>query len=636
MLSIVFGYKASYCYMTATEHYASSDTCLSAFKDSVSIITYPVNIVIDETSEEKGKALSWEKAFIYNLTLSFSSQTSIEEELKRESTADVVTIEASCLVMFAYISVALGDTPRLSSFYIASKLYLSCFLYSGSVGFFSVIGVKSTLIIMGVIPFLVLAVRTQISNALIEVGPSITLASLSEFLAFAVGSFIPTPACHVFSMFAGPKILLLITFDCLRAEDNRIGCFLCIKVPSSGGESDEGIGQISSGLLARNMKLLRLRMVVVAVFLAFTVLSIMIKTGLKQQIVLPRDISIKPDYLRVGPPLYVVVNNYNYILESRHTNKLCFIRWCDSSSCLNEISRASMIPELSYIAEPAASWLDDFVVWNLCGVGAVSKDCTTLTISHLWSNLLGEAFMVNALPSADCAKDGHEVCFSSVDLNGYYNYLFLTCWQASEICTFYLPLNKQPRGSSRLSETLKIKIFPHLVFYIFFEQYLDICRTNLINIAVALGAIFIVFLIITSSSSFILAVLVMMVNNLLLKAVSVANLIMSIVIAVFLCAYGACFFCYHGNRDQRYKRLRVPFGDSILWLTLHYYFKSVHFTCLNLFNLISCFIKIYRNKIGYLKELIFHQSNTSKLSFFGIYSIHYFHIITIKQFVFLI
>lgn len=40
------------------------------------------------------------------------------------------------------------------------ELYLSCFLYSGSVGFFSAIGVKSTLIIMGVIPFLVLAVSS--------------------------------------------------------------------------------------------------------------------------------------------------------------------------------------------------------------------------------------------------------------------------------------------------------------------------------------------------------------------------------------------------------------------------------------------------------------------------------------------
>lgn len=48
-----------------------------------------------------------------------------------------------------------------------------------------------------------LPIEGRISNALVEVGPSITLASLSEVLAFAVGSFIPMPACRVFSMFAG-------------------------------------------------------------------------------------------------------------------------------------------------------------------------------------------------------------------------------------------------------------------------------------------------------------------------------------------------------------------------------------------------------------------------------------------------
>lgn len=48
-----------------------------------------------------------------------------------------------------------------------------------------------------------LPIEGRISNALVEVGPSITLASLAEVLAFAVGSFIPMPACRVFSMFAG-------------------------------------------------------------------------------------------------------------------------------------------------------------------------------------------------------------------------------------------------------------------------------------------------------------------------------------------------------------------------------------------------------------------------------------------------
>lgn len=28
-----------------------------------------------------------------------------------------------------------------------------------------------------------------------------------------------------------------------------------------------------------------------------------------------------------------------------------------------QIARASLTPELSYIAKPAASWLDDFLVW---------------------------------------------------------------------------------------------------------------------------------------------------------------------------------------------------------------------------------------------------------------------------------
>ncbi|RVX12387.1 Niemann-Pick type protein-like 1B [Vitis vinifera] len=55
-----------------------------------------------------------------------------------------------------------------------------------------------------------------------------------------IGSFIPMPACRVFSMFAALAVLLdfllqvtafvaLIVFDFMRAEDNRIDCFPCIK-----------------------------------------------------------------------------------------------------------------------------------------------------------------------------------------------------------------------------------------------------------------------------------------------------------------------------------------------------------------------------------------------------------------------
>lgn len=35
--------------------------------------------------------------------------------------------------------------------------------------------------------------------------------------------------------------------------------------------------------------------------------------------------------------------------------------------------------------------------------------------------------------------------------------------------------------------TLQIEVFPYSVFYMFFEQYLDIWKTALISLAVAIG-----------------------------------------------------------------------------------------------------------------------------------------------------
>ncbi|EOX97437.1 hypothetical protein QUC31_015707 [Theobroma cacao] len=697
---------AEYCF----QHYTSSDSCLSAFEApldpstalggfsgnnyseaSAFVVTYPVNNAIDEAGNGNGKAVAWEKAFIQlvkeellpmvqsrNLTLSFSSESSIEEELKRESTADIVTIVVSYLVMFVYISVTLGDAPHLSTFYISSKVLLGLsgvilvmLSVLGSVGVFSAFGVKSTLIIMEVIPFLVLAVgvdnmcilvhavkrqplelplEERISNALVEVGPSITLASLSEILAFAVGGFIPMPACRVFSLFAALAVLLdfllqvtafvsLIVFDCLRAEDNRVDCFPCIKVPSSAAEAGEGMNSRRPGLLARYMReihapllgLWGVKVVVIAVFVAFALASIALSTriesGLEQQIVLPRDSYLQgyftdiSEFLRIGPPLYFVVKDYNYSLESRHTNKLCSINQCDSNSLLNEISRASLVPESSYIAKPAASWLDDFLVWlspeafgccrkfsngtycppddqppccspdgGSCGLGGVCKDCTTC-FRH--SDLINDRpsteqfreklpWFLNALPSADCAKGGHGAYTSSVDLNGYESGVI----QASEFRTYHTPLNRQGdyvnalraarEFSSRISDSLKIDIFPYSVFYIFFEQYLDIWQIALMNIAIALGAIFIVCLVITSSlwiSAIIVLVLVMIVVDLLglmaildiqLNAVSVVNLVMSIGIAVEFCVHIAnAFLVSNGDRDQRMKQALSTIGASV-------------------------------------------------------------------------
>lgn len=695
-----------YCF----QHYTSADTCLSAFKApldpstalggfsgnnyseaSAFIITYPVNNVIDKDSNETRRAVAWEKAFIQlvedellpmvqskNLTLSFSSESSVEEELKKESTADAITILISYLVMFAYISLTLGDTPRFTSFYVSSKVLLGLsgvvlvmLSVLGSVGFFSAIGVKSTLIIMEVIPFLVLAVGVdnmcilvqavkrqqldlplegRISNALVEVGPSITLASLAEVLAFTVGSFIPMPACRVFSMFAALAVLLdfllqvtafvaLIVFDFLRAEDHRVDCFPCIKATGSYGDSDKITDQRRPGILARYMKevhapilgLWGVKIVVISLFAAITLASIAlcsrIEPGLEQQIVLPRDSYLQgyfsnvSEYLRIGPPLYFVVKNYNYSSESRQTNQLCSISRCESNSLLNEIARASLVPESSYIAKPAASWLDDFLVWmspeafgccrkftngtycppddqppccspddDSCDLGGVCKDCTTC-FRH--SDLQNDRptteqfreklpWFLSALPSADCAKGGHGAYTSSLDLKGYEDGVI----PASSFRTYHTPLNKQVdfvnsmraarEFSKRVSDSLKMEVYPYSVFYMFFEQYLDIWKTALINLAIAIGAVFIVCLVITCSlwsSGIILLVLAMIVVDLMgvmailkiqLNAVSVVNLVMSVGIAVEFCVHIThAFMVSSGDRDQRTKEALATMGASV-------------------------------------------------------------------------
>lgn len=65
-----------------------------------------------------------------NLTLSFSSESSIEEELKRESTADVITILVSHNQNHVYISQFIVLNNLLSFDILLSHIYWSFFLIS--------------------------------------------------------------------------------------------------------------------------------------------------------------------------------------------------------------------------------------------------------------------------------------------------------------------------------------------------------------------------------------------------------------------------------------------------------------------------------------------------------------------------
>ncbi|XP_042299315.1 NPC intracellular cholesterol transporter 1-like [Sceloporus undulatus] len=198
------------------------------------VITFPVQNYYNDT-DKLMKALAWEKEFINfvknysnpNLTISFTAERSVEDEINRESNSDASTVVISYIVMFVYISIALGHIKSAARFLVDSKISLGIagilIVLSSvacSVGIFSYFGVPITLIVIEVIPFLVLAVGVdnifiivqtyqrderlqgetldkQIGRILGDVAPSMFLSSFSETVAFSLAMLFSFQSCGI-------------------------------------------------------------------------------------------------------------------------------------------------------------------------------------------------------------------------------------------------------------------------------------------------------------------------------------------------------------------------------------------------------------------------------------------------------
>lgn len=285
--------------------------------------------------------------------LAYSTGSSLEEELNKSTNTDVKIVVASYLVMFLYISLTLGSGISSTFFWgpegivsggvdlirrafirvkdgknagdesrpnpaagaspsrkrrymtsilptllsVNSKFMLGLFgiiivlvAVSSSVGLFSLLGVRVTLIIAEVIPFLVLAVgvdnvfilvhelnrqnalhgpgsksnvsqaaayansmdeevetpthlppEERIARTLGRMGPSILLSATTEVVAFGLGALVPMPAVSNFALYAAGSVLLgallqmtvfvsAMALDLKRTEDTRMDCLPCIRL----------------------------------------------------------------------------------------------------------------------------------------------------------------------------------------------------------------------------------------------------------------------------------------------------------------------------------------------------------------------------------------------------------------------
>lgn len=409
------------------------------------ITTWVVNNYPQSTPGEK-RAMDWEKglqnilrtaqqeAMDRGLRLSFSTERSLEEELNESTNTDAKIVVISYIIMFLYASLALGSTTlsvrsilhNPANALVASKFTLGVIgivivlmSVSASVGLFSACGIKVTLIIAEVIPFLVLAVgvdniflivhefervnisnpdddiETRVAKALGRMGPSILLSASTETIAFALGAAVGMPAVKNFAVYAAGAVLInallqvtmfvaVLALNQKRVESSRADCFPFIKIKRADVGSAHGAGAYGyddEGPLQRFIRKIyapalldrKVKVIIVVVFLGLFTAGLAlipeVALGLDQRIAFPRGSYLIPyfndldAYFNTGPPAYFVVQDVN-VLERKHQRELCArYSTCDSYSLTNVLEQESKRPNVSYITGSTASWIDDFFAW---------------------------------------------------------------------------------------------------------------------------------------------------------------------------------------------------------------------------------------------------------------------------------
>ncbi|KAG8441015.1 hypothetical protein GDO86_006668 [Hymenochirus boettgeri] len=395
-------------------------------KSEALILTFSLNNY-PRTDPHYDFVMLWEKRYLEiikeykknpksNLTFGFMAERSLEDEINRTTAEDIPIFTISYVVIFIYIALALGEYSSCRRVLVDSKVTLGLggiLVVLGSVfasmGFFSYVGVPSSLIIVEVVPFLVLAVgadnififilelqrderrpgerrEEHIGRVLGNVAPSMLLCSVSESLCFFLGALTKMPAVRTFALNAALAILLdfllqismfvaLVSLDAKRQEGSRYDICCCIKTKAEKPKKkSKGIlvpfmKKVYCPILLNPVSRVLVMVVFIFMFCAGIYFTMHCRVGLNQELSVPRDSYVLDyfDYLNryfeVGVPTYfVTTSGYNFSSVDG-INGICSSVGCDNNSMTQKIQYATEFPERSYLAIPASSWVDDYLDW---------------------------------------------------------------------------------------------------------------------------------------------------------------------------------------------------------------------------------------------------------------------------------
>ncbi|SPO44003.1 related to NCR1 - transmembrane glycoprotein, involved in sphingolipid metabolism [Moesziomyces antarcticus] len=734
----------------------------------------PVNSPKTEEAAAEPHPLSVRRQDL-GLQIAFSTGVSLETEIGSSSNTDVGIVVLSYLTMFIYVALSLGrqapksgartdpepsrpvaepgSYPRMTSaslpngtsqslrrirqmiqsFCVSSKFTLGLFgilivlcSVACAVGIFSALGVKVTLIIAEVIPFMLLAVgvdnifllcsemdrqldmqasegsasahldsrasetlipsmeppqhpslslgddfeaqegarptnsahqatrltiEERAARCLARVGPSILLSATTQIVAFLLGAMVPMPAVRNFALYAAGSMLIVAVMHCTvfiaamaldahRVEGGRVDCLPCLKAPhqqSHARASDHIVAAPSEAGLDHFIRyrfapsLLRpwtKRFVVVA-FGAIAVMSAIgiqrIEMGLDQRLALPSKSYLRPYFdaidvfLDVGPPVYFIAADEE--VSARQGQRALCGRFttCEPLSLANTLEGERARATVSWIAEPASSWIDDFLQW----LNPILDGCCRVKISDPsvfcgprdspfscqpcfegrdppWNITMdgfpeGEEFYrylrkwLESPTDQDCPLGGQAAYSSALSIakdpvNGNESV------RASHFRTYFSPLRSQSdfinalEQSQRISEDISsrtgYRVFPYSLFFIFFEQYtylLSMAVQVLGSAAVAIFAINTVLLgswrtgaVVTLSvaSTVLLVAGVMGFWGIQFNALTLVNLSVCAAIGVEFCAHIARAFMRAPGSLPRSHPMAQKERDERAWLAL--------------------------------------------------------------------
>ena len=507
---------------------------------------------------------------------------------------------------------------------------------AASVGLFSAMGISVTLIIAEVIPFLVLAIgvdniflivhefervnashpdeliEERLGKALGRMGPSILLSATTETVAFAIGAFVGMPAVRNFAIYAAGAVvinaLLQITMfvsalalNQRRVESGRADCVPCLQIrPPIGLYEDDNTDTEDAGLqkfirrtyapsLLGNRAKVAIAVLFLGLFTAGLALLPSVKLGLDQRIAIPsgsylidyfNDLDV---YFNAGPPLYFVTRPVN-ITERQHQRELCGrFSTCNELSLAGILEQERKLPEVSYVADPTANWVDDFFLWLNPGLeeqGCVDPSTNAPCFENRdppWSVTMngmpeGEEYVkylkqwLSTPTDDDHALAGQAPYSNAVVVDDHKLMI-----KASHFRTSHTPLHSQDdfiqayAAARRISNSINdnnqgVEVFPYSKFYIFFDPYAGIVKLTISLLAAAIASCFAISAVLLGSlrTALVVALTVTMtvvdiagamsLLNVSLNPLTLVNLVICVGISLEFCAHIARAFQFPSPR----------------------------------------------------------------------------------------